>query len=176
MAKPRQILSKREKKLIVALYKEGKTDQQVADVIDLHRETFRRALKNSGLMSTIKKVKEAPDQEVERSMYKRACGFEYTEAAREEGPDGVKTKVTKKMVAPDTSAGIFWLCNRQPKRWKNTNRTEISGLGKDGAITFEDSTRFRDELITALARAVKAGVGRKPQGQPDGKPGPGVTP
>lgn len=129
MAKPKQVLSKREKNFIVALYKEGKTDQQVADVIGLHRETFRRALKNSGLMSTIKKVKEEPDEKVKRSLFERACGYSHP---------AVKIFCQGAMVTreeyiehypPDPTSCIYWLCNRQPEDWKSINHTMISGIG-----------------------------------------------
>ena len=129
MAKPKQILSKREKELISALFKEGKTDDQIAKVIGLQRETFRKVLKYNGLSCTTKKAKESADEKVERSLYERACGYSHPAIKIFCNKDGDVTKEDYiEHYPPDTGAAIFWLCNRQPKNWKNVQKFDASGL------------------------------------------------
>ena len=36
----------------------------------------------------------------------------------EESEDGIKKRVTKKMVLPNVTAQIFWLKNRKPEQWR----------------------------------------------------------
>jgi hypothetical protein len=62
------------------------------------------------------------------ALLKRALGYEYNEVTIG-GEHGGKT-VTKH-VPPDVTACIFWLCNRNPQRWRQRSQTEL--LGKDGA-------------------------------------------
>lgn len=81
---------------------------------------------------------------VERSLRKRAVGFheivEETKEPRQIGTEFdfitgqevpkyelVTVKTVKKLVLPDTTAMIFWLKNRQPKRWRDKQDMEHSG-------------------------------------------------
>ena len=100
MPRPQQVLTDKEKNLILALYEMGKTDQQVADVLHLPRKTLKDVLKYNGVVATIKK--EVADDKVETSLYSRA-------------------------IAGNVTAQIFWLCNRRPDRWKHVNKVEHSG-------------------------------------------------
>ena len=142
MAKPRQKLSAREKGLILALFREGKTDAEVAKVIGLQRETFRKVAKYNGLSCTTKRAKGTADDKVERSLYERACGYSHP---------AVKIFCQGAMVTredyiehypPDTAALIFWLCNRQPERWKNVQHIEAQGLAENFAAVVR---AIRDE-------------------------------
>lgn len=61
---------------------------------------------------------------IEGSLAKRACGYEYHEKTYEMVTDpttGVKdltlTKVVKKQLPPDPTSMIFWLKCRDPERW-----------------------------------------------------------
>ena len=80
------------------------------------------------------------DIQVENAMCKRALGYEYEEVKTiiEQTADGSrKTKVekTKKQVAPDVGAQIFWLKNRRRQLWmenphKVINDNELLELKK----------------------------------------------
>lgn len=65
---------------------------------------------------------EVADEQVEAALYKRACGFEYTETKREQKVDRNGNIVelvttTNKVVPPDPTSAMFWLTNRRPDRW-----------------------------------------------------------
>jgi hypothetical protein len=60
---------------------------------------------------------------VEGALLKRAVGYKYDEVTKEakktrEGTEQTKTiKIVTKEVSPDTVAAMFYLMNRDPKRW-----------------------------------------------------------
>ncbi len=121
MAKPKQVLTKREKSLILALYAEGKTDEQIGKVLDIKRTTLLLVLEDNGITNTIKKnVKEIADKQVEKSLFKRACGYEHPseEIFCDKNGNVTRVPITKKY-APDTIACIFWLKNRKPEEWRD---------------------------------------------------------
>ena len=103
MAKPKQILTDNEKKLILAFYELGRTDKEIADIVGLPRKTFTGIIKYNDLTATIKKG--IADSKVEASLYSQA-------------------------LAGNVTAQIFWLCNRVKDRWQNVNKVE-HGLDKN---------------------------------------------
>lgn len=72
------------------------------------------------LMKIIEENNEYYDDKVEQALLKRALGYEYEETEIVASKDGKTSKVkkTKKEVPPDTTAIIFWLKSRNPKRWR----------------------------------------------------------
>lgn len=66
--------------------------------------------------------------ELERALYKRALGYEYTETKTETFPDGNdRVTVTKKQMPPDVGALVFALCNLAPGDWRNKVENQVSG-------------------------------------------------
>ena len=72
------------------------------------------------LMKILEENNEYYDDKVEQALLKRALGYEYEETEIVASKDGKTSKVkkTKKEVPPDTTAIIFWLKNRNPKKWR----------------------------------------------------------
>lgn len=71
---------------------------------------------------------------VEGSLLKRAMGYSYEEVKTETMTDlrgnlikALKVTKTLKQLAPDTTAQIFWLKNRNRARWKDYKAMEMSG-------------------------------------------------
>ncbi len=105
---------------------------------------------------------------IERSLLERAMGYEYEEVSRKNTV--IKTRRgdtpipaeeitrTKKKTAPDTTAIMFWLQNRDPERWKNVRRVEAQVSGK---VTHEHevvdlsklSEKELEELESTLGKA-----------------------
>ncbi|MDD4924296.1 MAG: hypothetical protein PHF74_05625 [Dehalococcoidales bacterium] len=128
VGRPKHILTDMEVNKILALYQEGKTDAQVAKVLGLPRVTFLDALKNTtGLTDTIKKIKETPDHRVEMALFERALGYDH-KAVQFFCYEGViMSEEYVKHYPPEVSACVFWLCNRQPERWKNVQKIDVEG-------------------------------------------------
>lgn len=107
--------------------RDGYTDEEIAKVIGIHRDTLCQWKKKyPSIADTLKRGKDVVDRKVENSLLKRALGYSYEEITKEISIDEntgesklVVTKVITKEVAPDVTAQIFWLKNRKPEVWKN---------------------------------------------------------
>ena len=120
--------------------KSGLTDEQIAKNIGINRTTlYDWKKKETNIADALKKGKEVIDFEVENALLKRALGYEYEEETYE---NGILTKKVKKHVAPDTTAQIFWLKNRQVKKWRD--KVEIAD---------NDAIKKLDELLEAQRNA-----------------------
>ena len=108
MAKPKQMLDEKSVLLIQALYEMGETDEQVADVLHMPRTTLQKMLKYNKI--TVEKKKACADDKVQLSLYQKALNG-------------------------DITAQIFWLCNRQPARWKHVQKV----VQEHGALKIEHS-------------------------------------
>ena len=116
------------------LAREGLTDQKIADFFGIAKSNFNVwKEKHPEFQDSLKKGKDEYDSEdVESSLLKRALGYDYVETTREISPRANPetgkaelriTKTVTKQVAPEVTAQIFWLKNRQPDRWRD--RTEM---------------------------------------------------
>lgn len=135
----------RPKEDIYVKYVQGKEEQLIADC--------RNGADNAGLakrlgcgLTTLKKLKreypefvalikdgrEEADLKVESALYRRAMGYEVEETTTEvlvnKDGSGTTTYVrkVKKHIAPDTTAGIFWLKNRKPQEWRDRQEMDLT--------------------------------------------------
>ena len=126
--------------LIQGMARDGLTQQQIANNLGISIDTLiENKKKYSEFNNALKKGKEVIDFEVEKDLLKRALGYEYEEETYE---NGILTKKVKKHVAPDTTAQIFWLKNRQVKKWRD--KVEIAD---------NDAIKKLDELLEAQRNA-----------------------
>ena len=108
--------------------RDGLIDEQIAANIGISRSTLN-AWKDrySDISGALKKGKEVVDRQVENALLKRALGYEYQEVKEKfEGDVMTERTVTKKEVAPDVTAQIFWLKNRKRETWTDRQNIEIS--------------------------------------------------
>jgi hypothetical protein len=89
---------------------------------------------------------------VERSLYDRAVGYNY-DAVKVFMPAGREKPVYApytEHVPPDVTAAIFWLKNRDPQHWRDSQQLEHV-LGKyiisDRPMTEEEWARERADVI-----------------------------
>jgi hypothetical protein len=117
-------------KTLCALYAEGKTDLQVAQILDISRRTLLYYKKDKKFLHAITKGKEEVDKEVEVSLFKRATGYEHEDVdIKVIRNQIVKTKIIKHY-PPDATSMIFWLKNRKPEQWRDKQELEHSGTLK----------------------------------------------
>lgn len=108
------------------LAKQGFTSQQLADFFKVNIATLYDWFKvYPGFHETIQNAKDEHDTaEVEASLLKRAKG--YTRKVQRITKDGDIIDIEEEL-PPDPTSGIFWLKNRQQKRWKDKQELEHSG-------------------------------------------------
>jgi hypothetical protein len=153
MARPSKYEPDITPRLVVWWARDGLTEDEIAAKLGICRDTlFEWKKKYPELSDALKESKDAADGQVEMSLFKRAVGYEYEETKVIATKDGkaVKVEKTKKHVAPDVTAQIFWLKNRQRQKWCDVVKQEITG--KDGGpIQTEQKTDLSnyttDELM-----------------------------
>jgi len=120
----------------------GLTEEQIASVIDVHRDTLNEYKKKYPEFSdTIKKGKEKADLQIVKSLYQRAMGYEHPELYVTQYKGEIITKEIIKHYPPDTGAACFWLKNRQPDKWKDKQEVEHSGN-----LSYEISEKFLPKI------------------------------
>jgi hypothetical protein len=139
--------------------REGMTELQAAKRLGVSKTTFEQyKVQFPDFLAAIKKGKAPVDFEVENALLKRALGYTYTERKEEmaeidtgEGVQpvpGKKVTETIKEVAPDVTAQIFWLKNRQPHRWRDVKGVELTG--KDGGPVRQEQNITAPEVAQAV--------------------------
>lgn len=114
-------------KKIQSWFRDGLTDIQVAKNMGISKTTFYDWMnKYPAISDAVKKGKQPVDFEVENALLKRALGYEIEETntfitMNSKGEKVQKVNKTKKHIAPDATAAIFWLKNRRPDKWRKTN-------------------------------------------------------
>jgi len=115
----------------------GATDDEMADFFNVHRSTiYRWKLDHEDFCDSIKSAKEVADERVERSLYQKATGYNYTEEQAikikvGQHEEEVEVVEVEKHSPADTTAAIFWLKNRRKEDWRD--KQEITGAD-GGAI------------------------------------------
>ena len=120
--RPRQFhIDESTGKMIAQLGLFGHTNAEIAQILGTSEATLARRLREQhaeaetgggeSVLTALKKAREVADAEVVQALFRRATGF----------------RLGKMYYPPDTTAAIFWLKNRQPERWRDVRRTEVSG-------------------------------------------------
>ncbi|MCK5644050.1 MAG: transposase [Gammaproteobacteria bacterium] len=143
-------------KLIEALAESGKTDEDIAKRIGIAASTLYKWLKEKPEFSeSRKRGKDKPDDEVEAALLRKAKGYtlhlkKEVSVSLGQGQGAELEEATfDHHVAPDTVAGIFWLKNRRPERWRDKIDHEITG--KDGTpLVLEMTISERQARIAEL--------------------------
>lgn len=113
----------------------GATDDEMAEFFGVSVRTFHRwKIDHEEFCHSIKSAKEIADERVERSLYQKATGYNYTEeqaikvkvAQHEEKVEIVE--VTRHAPA-ETPAAIFWLKNRRKEEWRDKQEHEHTAAG-----------------------------------------------
>lgn len=113
----------------------GATNKDLADFFGVVERTIVEWLnKHPDFRECVKRGKDYFDTErVEKALAHRAIGYshEETHVSNYQG-EITKTSITK-YYPPDTTAAIFWLKNRDPKRWRDKVEHD-HGIQEDNPI------------------------------------------
>jgi hypothetical protein len=135
----------------------GATDREVADFFHVSESTLNLwKLDHPGFSESLKLGKDAPDNRVEKSLYRRALGYSHEAVKIFADPKTGAEQIVPftEHYPPDTTAAIFWLKNRKPAEWRD--RQELTGAeGKDLIPEMSDTDVART-LAFLLAKGVSA--------------------
>lgn len=135
----------------------GSTDAELADFFEVAESTLNLWKHEYPEFSeSIKKGKAQADSDVADRLYQRAMGYEHAEVdIRVIDHQIVKTPITK-IYAPDPTAAIFWLKNRQRGKWRDKTETEVSG-----SMTVVSVKEMTDDQLASIAAGSSAGTAGK---------------
>lgn len=133
----------------------GATDQELADFFNVSLSTLNLWKETHPRFSeVIKESKRALDEQVERSLFQRAIGYNHEDVdiravalGNNQGSEIVKTPIVK-YYPPSEVACIFWLKNRQRDKWRDR---------QDVVMQNPDGSAFRQTLVIALSQAITSG-------------------
>lgn len=95
----------------------GAIDRQLAAAFSVSEQTLNTwKKKHPDFLESLNKGKEFADALVAESLYKSAMGLH---KISEEVNTDSSVITLERTIPPNTTAQIFWLKNRQPKRWKD---------------------------------------------------------
>ena len=134
---------------------EGFTDKKIGEFFRVNERTVNNWKdKHPEFFQSLKRGKDDFDTNViEKSLAKRATGYQYKEITKAISKDVVPStckdqlvtvKEVTKEAAPDPTSMIFWLKNRQPERWRDKQ-------------TIETGVRLED-ILAALPKDFREGV------------------
>ena len=108
----------------------GLTDKDLADLFKVREQTVNNwKNKYPEFFESLKRGKDEFDSNViEKSLARRASGYQYTETTKAINKEGkmVIIKEVVKEIAPDPTSIIFWLKNRRPDRWRDVQHVEAT--------------------------------------------------
>ena len=105
----------------------GATDKQLCDFFSIAESTLNKwKLEYEDFSESLKEGKILADAEVAERLYHRAIGYSHPEVKVFNNQGEILTHDTVKHYAPDTTAAIFWLKNRQPEVWRDKTETKVT--------------------------------------------------
>lgn len=110
----------------------GATEEQLGAAFGVSRRTITTwEQQHPKFREAILEGRKGPDDQVVRSLFERATGYQHPEdKIFYDSKTGEPVVVpTVKHYAPDTTAMIFWLKNRRPEDWRDRQETKISTDG-----------------------------------------------
>lgn len=106
----------------------GAIDKEIGDFFGVSEQTINSwKTRYPAFREALTVGKSQADAEVATRLFQRALGYSHPEEKIFCSAQGEVTRVeTNKHYAPDTTAAIFWLKNRQPERWRDKQEVESS--------------------------------------------------
>lgn len=123
----------------------GATDAELADFFEVCESTLNLwKSEHPEFSESIKKGKMQADADVADRLYQRAMGYEHPDVHLSNYQGIVTETPITKVYAPDPTAAIFWLKNRQRSKWRDKVETELSGPN-GGPVKTESTVTLTSE-------------------------------
>lgn len=102
------------------LSRKGFTDKELAEFFGVTEQTLNNWKKQFPLFfESLKSGKSMADAKVEAALFQRAVGYSVPDVHISSYEGVITVTPIIKHFAPDVTAQIFWLKNRQPKKWRD---------------------------------------------------------
>lgn len=122
----------------------GATDAELADFFEVNEDTIHEWKKvHPEFSESVKKGKLQADANVADRLYQRAMGYEHDDVHVSNYQGVITLTPIRKRHAPDTTAAIFWLKNRQAKQWREKQEVEHTGNLLDSLLAAVDGTGLK---------------------------------
>ncbi len=112
--------------LIEKLVSCGFTEKSIRESLQLSKKDYSDLLTNKEFASAVKKGKESADTNIEESLFKKAIGFEKEKTVFTKYRGKITSFNYTKQYVPSISAIKFWLKNKRPDEWNDTNGNKKS--------------------------------------------------
>jgi len=145
------------------LCENGLTDEQMAQVFDISVATLNNYKQDPKFLEPIKRGKEKHDDDVVVvSLIRRAIGYEHPEEKIFCHNGVIVRAETVKKYPPDPTSLIFWLKNRQPKKWRDDKHIKLGDPdGKPIEFSKIDQKQDLAALVKEVSQALEAQHDRK---------------
>lgn len=133
----------------------GATDDELADFFKVTPTTINNwKHDHKEFFESIKRGKIDADANVANRLYQRALGFEHDDeeikvlSLGTGMPSAIERVPVRKIYPPDPTSAIFWLKNRQPKKWRDKQEIDHTTKGEslNEKISPEEAQRILEQL------------------------------
>lgn len=108
----------------------GATDVEMCGFFGVSEPTFNAWKKDyPDFFKSLKAGKDEADSKVTKSLYQRAIGYEHDDVHISNYQGEITITPIRKHYPPETTAGIFWLKNRQKDKWRDKTEQDIKLSG-----------------------------------------------
>lgn len=136
------------------LCKLGAIDSELADFFETSIQTLNTwKLKHPEFLESIKRGKDIADAEVASKLYHRAVGYEHPDCHVSNYQGEITVTPLVKHYAPDPTACIFWLKNRQPDKWRDKTEREVTIKKSEQDMTDDELARIASSGGDGTAKA-----------------------
>ena len=134
----------------------GATNTDLAKFFEINEDTVNSwKFDYLEFSDAIKSGKEEADANVASRLYSRAMGYSHKETITATYQGQITDHMdVDKHYAPDTTAAIFWLKNRQPAKWRDTQNIEIAGPN-GGPLLIQAVSAYSDEDLKLMAEIME---------------------
>lgn len=130
----------------------GATDAELADFFEVTETTINN-WKNDypSFFESIKRGKQLADANVADRLYQRAIGYEHDSEEIKvinigDFQQAVERVPVRKIYPPDATSAIFWLKNRQPKKWRDKQEIDMNNNVSYTNLTPEEAKKLAKDL------------------------------
>lgn len=143
----------------------GAIDRDLAQFFEVTEQTINNwKTKHPSFFESIKNGKATADAKVAKSLYNRANGVIVPDVDIRTiyNKETKKTEIIKtdleKHIPGDVTAQIFWLKNRQPEFWRDSQHIDHTNRNKTAPAELDLSNLTEDELETLIELQSKIGI------------------